>query len=296
MSADISTAWELDSPRVWITDAAGTLALNATDADGVQWWAEVVEGWDDSPQITAARSEAALDDRTWFGRPLASAREVAITGTLVGADRTAVALAKRRLSALLTAGDRTGLMAVENELGTLTLPVHLDGSTKVRHIADTVVQFQITLVGRSAWRAGPETTVSVPLALSSSTGVRFDFVRFDPTISFTTSTSPTGTAVLPNAGTIEAWPVLTLRGPFTTPYVQDMRTGDSFALQTTLSDGSTAIVDMSARTVRIDGTSRRDLVAAGSSWLPVPPGGTTWRVRSSGTAGTATVTYSPRYP
>lgn len=133
----------------------------------------------------------------------------------------------------------------------------------------------------------------IPLGSGAST------LGVTPNLTFNLVFQPAGTtgpgvAYLGNLGTASTSPTVTITGPVISPRVENRTTGETFTLNATLVSGDTAIVDMAARTIKINGTSRLDALALGASWVTLQPGANEVAYRSSdGTppASTATVTW-----
>jgi hypothetical protein len=83
-----------------------------------------------------------------------------------------------------------------------------------------------------------------------------------------------GSLVLGNAGTVTTWPVWTITGPCNQPVIRSATTGQALGFGLTLAGGDVLVVDVSARTVRLNGASRRSALLPGSTWFGVPPGNT----------------------
>jgi hypothetical protein len=110
------------------------------------------------------------------------------------------------------------------------------------------------------------TTLSVGLP-SPTAGMHFP-AAFD--LAFGASTG--GSLALPNAGDEPAPTVFTFTGPLTWPMIS--LGSATLGFQITLGAGDTLVVDCDARTAVLNGTaSRVGTLMAGSSWLYIPPGG-----------------------
>lgn len=85
-----------------------------------------------------------------------------------------------------------------------------------------------------------------------------------------------GQLILTNAGDTSTWPTFTVTGPVTGPLITNTTTGRllQFAAGFTVEDGQTMTVDTDARSVTINGVSRRDALVI-AQWFPLTPGDTT---------------------
>lgn len=87
-----------------------------------------------------------------------------------------------------------------------------------------------------------------------------------------------------NAGNFPTSPVLTITGPVVNPIIDNDTTGESWAttgLQ--LLAGDVAVVDMQARTFKVNGTSRLQYIdVPNTTWWELAPGTNSLRLRGSG--------------
>ena len=83
-----------------------------------------------------------------------------------------------------------------------------------------------------------------------------------------------GSLVLANAGTVATSPVWTITGPCAQPVIRAATTGRSLGFGLSLASGDVLVVDVAARTIRLNGASRRAALLPGSTWFGVPPGTT----------------------
>lgn len=79
------------------------------------------------------------------------------------------------------------------------------------------------------------------------------------------------------------WPLLTVHGPCTNYQLENVTTGQSIYVSTTLGDGQTLVLDTRARTVQLgDGSNRyRDVNRAATRWWRLLAGSNTVRFRPS---------------
>lgn len=108
-------------------------------------------------------------------------------------------------------------------------------------------------------------------------------------LTFGDGLSPGGTVFVPNNGNRASRPVFTFYGDvggISNPRVQDVNTGDFFALSTLVPYGQTLTIDTAARTVQLTnydnpiGASRSYGIMQGSTFPSVPPNGATYRFSS----------------
>lgn len=94
-------------------------------------------------------------------------------------------------------------------------------------------------------------------------------------------TSSGGQLTAVNAGNYPAKPVFVITGPVTNPKITDTTTGLFFKLNLTLQRGDTVTVNMQSRVVRLNGANRNNAVDPSSTFLSVPPGGSSLSFSSS---------------
>jgi hypothetical protein len=106
-----------------------------------------------------------------------------------------------------------------------------------------------------------------------------------------------GTVYVANTGDYNTPPVITIRGPLTTPAVYRQDTGAVLELNVTLGAGDVIIIDVLADTLTLNGTSARTLLsdrsAAVASFL-MPPGSTALALRAAVTDPSASMTVTWR--
>lgn len=111
----------------------------------------------------------------------------------------------------------------------------------------------------------------------------------------------TGTVTVANSGDYNTPPVITIRGPLTTPAVYRQDTGEVLELNTAMAAGDVAVIDVLADTLTMNGTPAKNLLtdrsAPVSSFL-MPPGNTGLALREAGgpdPTASMTVVYAPAY-
>ncbi|WP_425005739.1 phage distal tail protein [Mycolicibacterium sp. S3B2] len=119
-----------------------------------------------------------------------------------------------------------------------------------------------------------------------------------PTIlPFTSAASSGGSVTLNNAGSVTAWPIITLTGPLTTPVLTNTTTGTYLQLDYTIAMGDEVIIDMIGHTITLDGASLISTKTAVSEWWGLEPGNNsvTLTTSSSSDEGSMTVAYNVPY-
>lgn len=155
-------------------------------------------------------------------------------------------------------------------------------------------QAAVEFVGLDPYLYEPEyTTGTIPLG--SGTG----YPGVTPNLSFALRFQPVGStgagvAFAGNLGTAPTYPLLTITGPVDTPRLENRTTGATFSLDAVLTAGETAVVDLKARTIAVNGTARLDALGLGAAWVALQPGVNELAYRSddpSPTASTCTVAW-----
>lgn len=120
---------------------------------------------------------------------------------------------------------------------------------------------------------------------------------YDRTYNLVYGGGSAGTTVY-NTGNTTTYPLVTITGPITNPTIANGTTGEYITVNTTLTASDTMIIDLYEKTITINGSYARNLLAGNSQWFGCAPGNTTISFTGSGyTIGTtvATMTYSPAY-
>lgn len=88
---------------------------------------------------------------------------------------------------------------------------------------------------------------------------------------------------LTNLGNFATPPVLTIKGPVVNPVVDNNTTGESLYITYSLGSSDTVVVDVAARSVKLNGASRLDLLNTQSTkWWELQPGTNRVRLRGTG--------------
>jgi hypothetical protein len=101
-------------------------------------------------------------------------------------------------------------------------------------------------------------------------------------------------ATIVNDGTVTTYPVVTISGPITDPTIANQSTGQYITVNTTLSVSDDLVIDLYEKTITLNGSAARNLLAGNSQWFGCDPGNTVISFTGSGTTiGTtvATITY-----
>lgn len=100
--------------------------------------------------------------------------------------------------------------------------------------------------------------------------------------------SQTGTGTLINNGWAITNPTVTITGPATNPVLTNVTTAQSITINYTLGASDVVVIDLNLKTVTLNGTSARNILANNSQWFSASPG--TTQLSFSATSFTAGVT------
>jgi phage-related protein len=110
--------------------------------------------------------------------------------------------------------------------------------------------------------------------------------------------SQTSAATLTNSGWAVTNPIITINGPVVNPVLSNVTTGQSITINYTLGISDVVVIDLNLKTVTLNGTSARNILANGSQWFAAPPGNSLLSFSgTSYTIGTTTcvVSYANAY-
>jgi len=100
-------------------------------------------------------------------------------------------------------------------------------------------------------------------------------------------------ASIVNAGNTMTYPVITITGPVTSPTVANNTTGQYVTVNATLGALDTLVIDLYEKTITLNGSPARNLLAGNSQWFGAAPGTTIFQFTGSSYTGAtgASVTY-----
>lgn len=108
-----------------------------------------------------------------------------------------------------------------------------------------------------------------------------------------------GAVTLSNPGNVASYPILTLTGPLTNPYISNSATSLFVQLTYSLASGNTVTVDMANKTIMLNGSSSiLSVKTTDSNWWNLPPNTSSTinlSTSSSSDTGTVVVTFYPAY-
>jgi hypothetical protein len=249
---------------------AGT-QLTGTDVYGCLWTVETIDGWFDGADIRTDSTPKAGQDGNWLGTPLRSGLHPVLRGKVFAPSTTALELAARRLSAILTSV--TGTLSGISDAGEYTTTVQLADRPLFQPLSDIAAVWQLSLESTDPRLYGTALFYSTNLGTTGGgTGLPYP-LAYPLDYGLAPGVVP-GTLFLPNTGTISYPPRLRIDGPVTNPIVTLAETGDWVKYTGTIPDGSHLDLDAATRRVLLNGSVSHDyLVTYSGSWLAVPVGG-----------------------
>jgi hypothetical protein len=201
-------------------------------------------------------------------------RGVSITGAIAGNGPLGPGAARAALGAACQLQRTVQLLPV---LRTFTFTL-LDGrsfmfqgqvtSYKAPNLGVGLVSFSISIIAPDPLLYDPADQTSGSIAVPFGGGVILPTL-----VPFVRAASTGGHALLANHGNETTYPLLTLVGPLTSPYMLNQASGQYLQLAYTIPFGSSAVVDMKNNTIALaSGLGLLETKVQGSSWWGLVPG------------------------
>jgi hypothetical protein len=275
----------------------GDWSSSGTDAFGVAWDMDNLDGWDDSAPVRVAfpakgGSDGGTDQRGYYGP-----RVLTWTGYATAHDVASLAAAKVRLRAAghdLNVGfDIIGHMPDGDYL------VHAKRSDvwKVNMIGATAFQYMAvaTCPDSRIYSAALHSITATLVDNSAGVGGAFKFNATFP-MGFSGPAAGAGLVSVFNAGSETSYPVIRVSGPGTNLRLADQASGSALTI-TSLGVGEFVDLDtLNHRVLLMGYQSRRDLLAAGSEWFGLPAGFDTLSFSASAfSSASAAITWRDAY-
>lgn len=148
--------------------------------------------------------------------------------------------------------------------------------------------FMVTMTATNSFLQGATQVVSSAIVRASGGGFILPVI-----LPITSSAGVGGTGSVTNSGTAPAYPILTLTGPLTNPYIQNSTVGKFMQLNRTIAAGEVVTIDMYNKTILLNGSS--SLISSKSStsdWWYIAPGTNTITLSTASTSDTGNVALS----
>jgi hypothetical protein len=270
----------------------GSVALGTVDAAGVAWFLQTLEGWD-SPETRSEFTDREGDHGAWASPVYLGSRPITLAGTIDAPSQTALEAAMEQLR--VAAGLTDTLLTVWQTVPKQCL-VRRSGKPLMQYITDTKATYSVMVTAEDPRRYSI-TEQSGTTGLPVTTGG----LTFPAVAPFAFSASgATGAIGATNAGTMETRPVLTVAGPVVAPLISALYADGSVRLLSysqTLQSGESLVIDTDARTVLLNGVSRRRFLTVSQGWPTIPaaapdgtPAAVTFQFQSGTYSATATLT------
>lgn len=100
-------------------------------------------------------------------------------------------------------------------------------------------------------------------------------------------------ATITNSGNTTTYPLITINGPMTNPTISNNSTGQYITVNTTLQASDVLVIDLYDKTITLNNSTARNLLAGNSQWFGADPGVTNFQFTGTGYSDStaATVTY-----
>ena len=263
--------------------------LTGTDGYGCEWTVESTQGWYTGAEVRTSTEPRMQQNGDWRGQVFRGGRVVTLRGKVFAPDATALELAGRRLSQVLSGG--FGEFIGSSTAGTLSARVQLDSEPLFDTRAGRFATWQLTVGSEDPLLYGvPAFGAAVLSSVGGGSGLTFP-LSFPLDFGVAPGTTP-GQVQVDNVGTASYFPRLRIDGPVTNPVVTLAETGDRIAYSGTVAAGQWLDIDAARRRVLLNGqVSMRHRVSFVGAWLAVPVGGGTvvWSADDSDPAATLSV-------
>ncbi|MEH0445420.1 hypothetical protein QA811_17610 [Streptomyces sp. B21-102] len=264
----------------------GSVALGAVDAAGVAWFLQTLEGWD-SPETRAEFTDREGDHGAWASPVYLGSRPITLAGTIDAPSQAALETAMEQLR--VAAGLTDTLLTVWQTVPKQCL-VRRSGKPLLQYITDTKALFSVMVTAED-----PRRYSTVQQSGTTGLPVTTGGLLFPAVAPFVFSASgATGTIAAANEGSFETRPVLTVAGPVVAPLLSALYADGTVRQLTysqTLQSGEQLVIDTDARTVLLNGVSRRRFLTVAQGWPTIPAASSvTFQFQSSTYSATATLT------
>lgn len=238
-------------------------------AAGVEWSCNKLVGWWESTGTTGQVVQRSYQSGGWADEAFAEPRTLVVGGLLRAPDRVTARVAVEALQGLLSRNVLVPFVVSEDGLSRYVM-VRQEGKPVVEWITDTLVSWDIQLVAPDYRRfsgAGPTPTYSATVPLPRTQGGRVRPYTLPARIS---ATVVSGSVDVVNVGSAVPPVVVRFDGPVSGPTVR-MSDGQWLSFDLDVLPGQSLVVDLDARTVLLNGVSRRGTMRG--RWLVLGPGG-----------------------
>lgn len=264
------------------------IPLGATDASGVSWMLQKVDGWDSPPSAVGQVIQRSGDHGGWPTAQFYGPRLISLT---VMASAPSQAL-RDQARALLQQAVPVGITA--SDLATFSYDEPVPKLAFVRRNASAVIAetyptltdviFTIPLTCPDPRKYSTTTQQASTVTPTTATPLALPFAL---PVTFPAELSAGKLGILAvNAGTFETRPTCTVTGPITSPSVINAATGQAVTFTgLTVPGGSQLVLDMDARQAFLNGAFTP--ADAASAWWVVQPGTSPIYMTGTSSAGSS---------
>jgi hypothetical protein len=285
-----------------ITHQLGPLLLNAVDDLGNRWGVVDIEDGYSTPPVKQRSGKRPYGHGSFRARSFWDERRLTITGWAECASGFAAEVASDYLKSIFITGDQVTYTKKMRQ-GSRFINVELADAMRVRvESGACMLTYQIPLKATDPrYLDSVLQTVSAAVSAPSTSGLDWvtggglDWVTGGG-LNWGTSTSTGLLSVTNNAGTADAYPLVSIAGSVINPSISDPVTGRMVSYNGQISTGQTLVIDMSpfTRSVTVNGVDRSAALSS-AQWVTVPPGATRSLQYGGSGIGQATVTMRSAY-
>lgn len=242
--------------------------LSGTDLAGARWLVKDVEGWDDPASAKGGVSQNVYADGGWVGPTFLEPSSLVLKARILAPTRRVSVGARDSFKAIIPVRALAPLVLMD--CGVLKhRMVKQEGKPSVRQVSDYHVDISLQLVAPDPRMLSGDGTAGYTHEAQTALPVSTGGLQLGAALPLTLSAAmATGSILITNAGDARP-PVKILLTNVTDPVISDGET--QMRLGITVGAGQTLEVDLDARTVKLNGVSRRNALAGG--WI-VPAAGT----------------------
>jgi hypothetical protein len=269
----LDTTWSLDG-----------ILFNASDANGVEWWAPDVDGWYSAPGEKLHQQDRTNGRGVYDSTSYVDQRLITINGTINAPDRASRDTALLQLAGMCTAGQLVLLTCVE-PARTFTAMVKRAQKPQVASTSSTAADFQLFLVAPDPRKFGIATPLSTGMATSGIGGIAWQgpspgtagtqWQGPSPGTTGTQWSQPgnPGVVALDNSlGTAPADVVVTITtsAVLQQPGFVNTLTGERVTYGLSLNAGDTLVVNCATGSTQLNGNNVRPNLTS-AAFFEVPP-------------------------
>lgn len=293
----VTMAHHPESPR-------GTAPGPYIDPNGVEWWLTAEKGWWGAPATRPKRTARVFAHGSFRAAAFREVRTVALSGVLIAPDDVAMRLAQRQVLSICSDPSKLYPLTVEDETGSYTAQVELDGEILSQPRNWCSVEFSLQVAAPDP-RKFSASWISPSIVLGSGGTGGVDATAPGASASApglaAGTPAPPSIVVSANDGTVATGPVFEIVGPVTNPTVIETATGSQLVWTGTLGSGESLFINCDDQPMTPPGVanplpghsaliggfaSRRAGLAVWGGWPSMPPGSQrTYVLAASGVGG-----------